>query len=91
MRRGIIAAVGCLLLLSQKAFAGWYQVENYEGSIGPNPIHLSLQRYDGFGSGITVNGSYFYDARQIPIAIYGKADGTKLTLARLRTTRNSGG
>ncbi|MET3593078.1 MULTISPECIES: hypothetical protein [Mesorhizobium] len=79
----MIAAVGCLLLLSQKAFAGWYQVENYEGSIGPNPVHLSLQRYASFGSGITVEGSYFYDAKQSPIAIYGKADGPKLTLCEI--------
>ncbi|RAZ90572.1 hypothetical protein DPM33_13805 [Mesorhizobium hawassense] len=83
MGRGIVAAVGCLLLLSQKAFAGWYQVKNYEGSIGPNPVHLSLQRYDGFGSGITVEGSYFYDAKQSPIALYGKAEGTKLTLCEI--------
>ncbi|CDX44458.1 conserved exported hypothetical protein [Mesorhizobium sp. ORS 3359] len=82
MRRGIIAAVGCLLL-SGKAYAGWYQVKNYEGSIGANPVHLSLQRYDGFGSGITVEGSYFYDAKQSPIALYGKADGTKLTLCEI--------
>ncbi|RWM26410.1 hypothetical protein [Mesorhizobium sp.] len=83
MRKGLIGAVGCLLLLSQKAFAGWYQVENYEGSIGPNPVHLSLQRYASFGSGITVEGSYFYDAKQSPIAIYGKADGPELTLCEI--------
>ena len=83
MRRGTITAVGCLLLLSQKAFAGWYQVENYEGSIGPTPVHLSLQKYAGFGSGITVEGSYFYDARQTPIAIYGKADGSRLSLCEI--------
>ncbi|TPI20215.1 hypothetical protein [Mesorhizobium sp. B4-1-1] len=83
MGRGFIATVFCLLLLSGKAFAGWYQVENYEGSIGPNPVHLSLQRYASFGSGITVEGSYFYDARQSPIAIYGKADGQRLTLCEI--------
>ncbi|WP_149791956.1 hypothetical protein [Mesorhizobium sp. NFR06] len=72
-----------MLMLSGKAFAGWYQVENYEGSIGPNPVHFSLQRYAGFGSGITVEGSYFHDARQSPIAIYGKADGSRLTLCEI--------
>ena len=72
-----LAVTLCLLVLSGKAFAGWYQVKNYEGSIGPNPVHLSLQRYDGFGSGITVEGSYFYDAKQSPIALYGKAEGTR--------------
>ena len=80
---GFIAAFFCLLLLSNEAVAGWYQVENYEGSIGPNPVHLSLQRYASFGSGITVEGSYFYDAKQSPIAIYGKADGPKLTLCEI--------
>jgi hypothetical protein len=83
MAKGFIAALFCLLLLSEKAVAGWYQVESYEGSIGPNPVHLSLQRYAGFGSGITVEGSYFYDAKQSPIAIYGKTDGSKLTLCEI--------
>ncbi|WP_201414953.1 hypothetical protein [Mesorhizobium sp. J8] len=73
----------CLLVLSGKAFAGWYQVKNYEGSIGPNPVHLSLQRYDSFGSGITVEGSYLYDAKQTPIALYGKAEGAKLSLCEI--------
>lgn len=82
MRRWIMAAFGCLLL-SGNALAGWYQVKNYEGSVGPDPVHLSLQRYDGFGSGITVEGSYFYDAGQSPVALYGKADGTKLTLCEI--------
>ncbi len=57
--------------------------KNFEGSIGPSPVHLSLQRYDGFGSGVTVEGSYFYDAKQSPIALYGKAEGTKLTLCEI--------
>ncbi|TPI68513.1 hypothetical protein FJ420_18265 [Mesorhizobium sp. B3-1-3] len=83
MGRGFIATVFCLLMLSGKAFAGWYQVENYEGSIGPNPVHFSVQRYASFGSGITVEGSYFYDARQSPVAIYGKADGQRLTLCEI--------
>ena len=83
MVRGFIAVMLCLLASSGKAFAGWYQVKNYEGSIGPAPVHLSLQRYDGFGSGITVEGSYFYDAKQNPIALYGKAEGTNLTLCEI--------
>ncbi|MGX5803874.1 hypothetical protein ACWGS9_21875 [Bradyrhizobium sp. Arg314] len=83
MGREFIAAVFCLLLLSEEAVAGWYQVENYEGSIGPNLVHLSLQRYASFGSGITVEGSYLYDARQSPIAIYGKADGSRVSLCEI--------
>ncbi|TPN60374.1 hypothetical protein FJ981_02250 [Mesorhizobium sp. B1-1-4] len=80
-----MAAFFCLLLLSQKAVAGWYHVENYEGSIGPDPVHLSLQTYDSFGSGITVEGSYFYDAGQSPIALYGTVSGTR-RIARFPST-----
>ena len=87
MGRGLIGALFCLLLGSGKAFAGWYQVENYEGSIGSNAVHLSLQRYGSFGSGITVEGSYFYDARQSPVAIYGTADGARLSLCEISDDR----
>ena len=83
MRARFGLTVVCLLLLVQKAAAGWYHVENYEGSLGPFPIHLSIQTYKGFGSGITVEGSYFYDAKQSPIALYGKANGTKLVLCEI--------
>src|SRR5689334_2587011 len=83
MGKGVIAVVFGLLLFSGKAVAGWYQVDNYEGSIGPNSVHLSLQRYAHFGSGITVKGSYFYDAKQSPIAIYGTADGSTVTLCEI--------
>ncbi|TPN81810.1 hypothetical protein FJ987_21960 [Mesorhizobium sp. CU2] len=72
-----------MLALTGQAAAGWYQVKNFEGSVGPSPVHLSLQRYDSFGSGITVEGSYFYDAKQSPIALYGKSEGTKLTLCEI--------
>ncbi len=83
MGKGFMAAVFCLLLLNEKAVAsGWYQVENYEGSIGPDAVHLSLQKYD-FGSGITVEGSYFHDVGQSPVAIYGKTDGLRLALCEV--------
>ena len=83
MRRPFVLAAVGLLLLCQNAAAGWYHVENYEGSLGPFPIHLSIQTYESFGSGITVEGSYFYDARQSPIALYGKVSGTKLALCEI--------
>jgi hypothetical protein len=76
-------AVACLMLLSENAAAGWYRVVNYAGFLGADPIHFSLQTYDGFGSGITAEGSYFYDARQSPIALYGKAVGEKLELCEI--------
>ncbi len=82
MGRQFISAIFCVLLLTGKAAAGWYHVENYEGSIGSQPVHISLQTY-GFGSGIMVEGSYFYDAKQSPIAVYGKLDGNRLTLCEI--------
>jgi len=83
MGKLFISALFCVLLLTGEAVAGWYQVENYAGTIGPDPVHLSLQRYDSFGSGITVEGSYFYNAKQRPIAVYGTVDGTKVSLCEI--------
>lgn len=65
------------LLLNGTAYAGWYQITNYQGTIGSYPVHLSLQYYESFGSGLVFRGSYYYDRRQSPIPLYGKynADG----------------
>jgi hypothetical protein len=82
MVRQFVSAVFCLLLLSGNAMAGWYHVENYEGSIGPNPVHLSLQNYT-FGSGLTIQGSLFYDDKQSPIALYGKTTGASVALCEI--------
>jgi hypothetical protein len=76
-----------LLLLAGKAEAGWYHVENFTGLIGSWPIHLSLQTYDGFGSGITVEGSYFEDAKQKPVVLYGTAAGERLSLCLITDDR----
>lgn len=83
MGKLLISALFCVLLLTGEAVAGWYQVENYAGTIGADPVHLSLQRYDSFGSGITVEGSYFRDAKQRPIALYGTVTGTKVSLCEI--------
>lgn len=72
MRTFILAVVGLFTLYSQ-AFAGWYNVENFEGFVGDRSVHFSLQKYEGFGSGITVEGSYFFDDRREPIPLYGTA------------------
>ncbi|QPC93653.1 hypothetical protein [Mesorhizobium sp. INR15] len=83
MKMRFVSVAVCSLLFSGKAFAGWYHVENYEGFLGPNPIHFSIQTYDGFGSGITVEGSYFQDAKQTPITIYGRVSDGKLGLCEI--------
>ncbi len=83
MGRCFALAAACLMLLNGKAAAGWYRVDNYVGFLGPYPIHFSLQTYASFGSGITAEGSYFYDAKASPIAIYGKTSGKKLELCEI--------
>ena len=83
MKTSIALAVTGLLLSSQSAFAGWYQVVNYAGTLGDRPVQVSLQTYD-FGSGITVEGSMVSDDHT-PIALYGTRDGTELSLCTIAT------
>ncbi len=79
----LFLAVACLLLLSGRAVAGWYHVENFTGTLGPYPIHLSLQFYASFGDGTDVEGSYFYDNKLIPIALYGTHRKDHLALCEI--------
>jgi len=64
-----------LLLFSSAAHAGWYEIQNYVGTIGTAPIHLSLQTYryinHGEKSEWRVDGSYYYDAHRVPIPLQG--------------------
>lgn len=68
----LVALLALFLYQPASAYASWYVVDNYEGQIGPYPVHVSLQKYDGYGSGLNVKGSYFYDKYRAPIALYGK-------------------
>lgn len=83
MRKALFCGAICLALSGGPAFAGWYHVENFTGSIGPYPIHLSLQTYDHFGSGITVVGSYYYDTKGSPIPLYGRYNDGKPELCEI--------
>lgn len=78
-----ILTVAGLFILSGQAFAGWYHVENFEGFIGDRPVHFSLQKYDSFGSGITVEGSYFYNGERIPIPLYGTVNGDNVRFCEI--------
>lgn len=80
-------ATSCIFLLNQNAYAGWYNIINYIGSIGQYPIHLSLQSYE-FGNGTTVEGSYYYDKNKAPIPIYGKYDNGRLRLCEVLDKTN---
>lgn len=61
---------------SPPAHAGWYEVVNYVGTIGSQPVHLSLQTYDRIDRNEPgqwhVDGSYYYDAHRVPIPLQGK-------------------
>lgn len=81
MRR-LTLAIAASALFSQNATAGWYHVDNYEGTVGPIMIHLSLQSYD-FGSGITVEGSYFVEGQNVPAVVYGQSHDGEIRLCEI--------
>ena len=81
LRRFLLAAFA-IFAFGAPAMAGWYQVENYEGEVGGKPIHISLQTYD-FGSGITVEGSYYFDAERRPVAVYGAVKDGRTVLCEI--------
>lgn len=72
----LLAALGPSL-----AHAGWYEVRNYVGTIGGQPVHVSLQTHDDLNHGQPgqwqVDGSYYYDRYRVPIILQGQrqADG----------------
>ena len=73
------------MAVSGNAIAGWYRVINYVGQIGTSQIHFSIQKYNHFGSGITVLGSYYYNKYLSPILVYGlENDDKSLTLCEAR-------
>ncbi|AJX13230.1 hypothetical protein [Burkholderia ubonensis] len=77
------ALLAAVLSWSLSAHAGWYVVDNYQGHIGPYAVHLSLQQRDGFGSGLNLLGSYYFDSRHAPIPLYGKRVGAILELCEV--------
>ncbi|MDQ0322932.1 hypothetical protein QO002_005138 [Pararhizobium capsulatum DSM 1112] len=76
-------ALGFLILSSGSASAGWYQITNFEGTVGGAPVHLSIQRFDKLNgkSDTHVVGSYYFDDHRVPLRLNGAqlSDGT-LTL-----------
>lgn len=79
--RAILAAI-FILSVGQPAVAGWYKVDNYEGDVGGRPIRVSLQHYS-FGSGITVQGSYYDEAERRPVPLYGKSTERGIVLCEI--------
>lgn len=53
-----------------EASENWYVVNNYAGTIGKYPVHLSIQPYN-FSDEVNVEGSYYYDHYNSPIVLFG--------------------
>lgn len=65
------AALASIFLSSTAgANQSWYQVENYSGTLGEQPVHISIQQYD-FSKNSNIRGIYYYDKYRSPIALYG--------------------
>ena len=62
----------------------WYQVENYTGTLGEQPVHLSVQQYD-FGKVSNIRGVYYYDKYRSPIALYGIKTDSAMYLCEAHT------
>lgn len=73
------------LLSAPGAHAGWYKVDNYAGTIGAWPVHISLQQYDSYGSGLNIKGSYYYDKHRAPIPLYGRQTATTYALCEIHS------
>ncbi|ELZ8935273.1 hypothetical protein U1D46_004333 [Cronobacter dublinensis] len=71
-----------LLCMPVQANQMLYDVNNYQGSIGPYLIHLSLQHYK-FSNDINIEGSYYYDNHNTPIPLYGVQAADKLWLCEV--------
>lgn len=74
------------LFFATHAHAGWYVVDNYAGTLGSMPVHVSLQEYDSYGSGLTIKGSYYYDKYHAPIPLYGKRTSDRIELCEVHTS-----
>lgn len=80
----IFLGVGCGY---SEASESWYVVDNYTGTIGKYPVHLSIQSYD-FGSDVNVEGSYYYDYHNSPIVLFGKEKAGDIVLCEISGKEN---
>lgn len=65
-----------------EASESWYVVDNYAGTIGKYSVHLSIQSYN-FGSDVNIEGSYYYDSHNSPIALFGKENEGNIVLCEI--------
>lgn len=74
-----VALVSIFLCGTAGANQSWYQVENYAGTLGELPVHLSVQQYD-FSKNSNIRGVYYYDKYRSPIALYGIKTDSSISL-----------
>lgn len=79
--------IGMVFCNNCDASSGWYIVNNYVGTIGKYPVHLSIQSYD-FGKDVNIEGSYYYDSHRAPIALYGKEVSGVIELCEAATKKD---
>lgn len=88
MKNASYVVMLCLLsafaFTTTPAYAGWFEVKNYVGTIGKSEIHLSIQTFDYINHEDSgrwrVRGSYYYDKYHTPIPLKGRrnSDGSML-------------
>lgn len=65
-----------------EASESWYVVDNYTGTIGKHPVHLSIQLYN-FGNDVNIEGGYYYDRHNSPIVLFGKEKAGDIILCEI--------
>ncbi|QLK63584.1 hypothetical protein GE278_22640 (plasmid) [Enterobacteriaceae bacterium Kacie_13] len=88
LKKIIISVTLCAILSGSAAVASdsWYVIDNYAGTIGKSPVHVSLQRYS-FGGETNIKGSYYYDKYRSPIPLYGKITPEAIILCEVKTNQ----
>jgi len=87
MRRLILGlSLSILTSMAANATESGYTINNYQGRIGNNPVHLSIQNY-AFGPSSNIEGSYYYDKYRSPIALYGKRTATSIELCEVNNDK----
>jgi len=74
-----VALASIFLCSIAGANQSWYQVENYAGTLGEQPVYVSVQQYD-FSKNSNIRGVYYYDKYRSPIALYGIKTDSSISL-----------
>lgn len=84
--KGLLFFVTCLFSISTFADNTWYSIRNFEGSVGPYPIAMSIQYIDN--SKENIMGSYFYKNRSTPIPLHGLIKDDFITMCEVSGSKD---